>query len=388
MAISRAKFENIPINLVTAVPSIETYENIKKNKYSYSRLMKRFQNAELPKHEIIDLKKYKLLSKSWISSKTIEKVKEHVNLGDQVLFFINRRGFAPIVLCKNCLKVYSCPDCSINLVYHKEKKNLLCHYCGFKSSLNRKCEKNDNCEFVFSGPGVERIAEEVKKIFPNQNSIIFSSDTMNKKSSKNLLEKIVNNDIKILIGTQLISKGFHFPNLNCIVVIDIDLTSQGHDLRAAEKNLQLYHQLSGRAGRAGKPAKVYFQTYNLKSNLIKQITNEDPFIFLENELNLRKKNNLPPFERFISLILTSKNEKKLEKEAHLLREKLISKINAKVLGPINAPIYRVRKNFRNRLLIRSKKSFKIQNSLAKILKNYKLPSEIKLTVDVDPITFN
>jgi len=388
MAISRAKFENIPINLVTAVPSIETYENIKKNKYSYSRLMKRFQNAELPKHEIIDLKKYKLLSKSWISSKTIEKVKEHVNLGDQVLFFINRRGFAPIVLCKNCLKVYSCPDCSINLVYHKEKKNLLCHYCGFKSSLNRKCEKNDNCEFVFSGPGVERIAEEVKKIFPNQNSIIFSSDTMNKKSSKNLLEKIVNNDIKILIGTQLISKGFHFPNLNCIVVIDIDLTSQGHDLRAAEKNLQLYHQLSGRAGRAGKPAKVYFQTYNLKSNLIKQITNEDPFIFLENELNLRKKNNLPPFERFISLILTSKNEKKLEKEAHLLREKLISKINAKVLGPINAPIYRVRKNFRNRLLIRSKKSFKIQNSLAKILENYKLPSEIKLTVDVDPITFN
>ena len=388
MAISRAKFENIPINLVTAVPSIETYENIKKNKFSYSRLIKRFQNAELPKHEIIDLNKYKLPSKSWISPKTIEKVKEHINLGDQILFFINRRGFAPVALCKNCLKIYSCPNCSINLVYHKEKKNLLCHYCGFKSPLIKKCEKNERCEFIFSGPGVERIAEEVKRIFPDNSSIIFSSDTMNKKSSKNILEKIINNEIKILIGTQLISKGFHFPNLNCIVVIDTDLSSRGYDLRAAEKNIQLYHQLSGRAGRAGKPAKVYFQTYNLKSDLINQITNEDPFIFLESELNLRKKYNLPPFERFVSLILTSKDEKKLEKESYHLKEKLISRINGKILGPINAPIYRVRKNFRNRILIRTKKSYKIQNSLTKILKNYKLASGIKLTVDVDPITFN
>ena len=388
MAISRAKFENIPINLVTAVPSIETYENIKKNKFSYSRLIKRFKNADLPQHEIIDLNKYRLANNSWISSKTIDKVKEHLHNGDQVLFFINRRGFAPVALCKNCLKIYSCPNCSINLVYHKEKKNLLCHYCGFKSLLNKKCEKKDICEFIFSGPGVERIAEEVKNLFPKINSVIFSSDTMNKKSSNNILEKIINNQIKILVGTQLISKGFHFPNLNCIVVIDIDLTSQGHDLRTAEKNLQLYHQLSGRAGRDGKPAKVYFQTYNLKPNLINQITNKDPFIFLDNELNLRKKNNLPPFERFISLILTSKNEKKLEKESHLLKEILASKLNGKVLGPINAPIYRVRKNFRNRLLIRSKKSFKIQSSLSKILENYKLPTGIKLTVDVDPITFN
>ena len=388
MAISRAKFENIPINLVTAVPSIETYENIKKNKFSYSRLIKRFKNADLPQHEIIDLNKYRLANNSWISSKTIDKVKEHLHNGDQVLFFINRRGFAPVALCKNCLKIYSCPNCSINLVYHKEKKNLLCHYCGFKSLLNKKCEKKDICEFIFSGPGVERIAEEVKNLFPKINSVIFSSDTMNKKSSNNILEKIINNQIKILVGTQLISKGFHFPNLNCIVVIDIDLTSQGHDLRTAEKNLQLYHQLSGRAGRDGKPAKVYFQTYNLKPHLINQITNKDPFIFLDNELNLRKKNNLPPFERFISLILTSKNEKKLEKESYLLKEILASKLNGKVLGPINAPIYRVRKNFRNRLLIRSKKSFKIQSSLSKILENYKLPTGIKLTVDVDPITFN
>ena len=390
MAISRASFENIPIDLVSAVPSIETYENIKKKKYSFSRIIKRYKNAQLPEHQIIDLNKYKLNNQSWISSKTIEKVKYHLENGDQVLFFINRRGFSPYVFCKNCLKVYSCPHCSINLVYHKNKKKLLCHYCGFTSNLKRKCDRNisGSCKFTFSGPGVEKISEEVEKFFPNHKSLIFSSDTMNKKSSSNDLQKIINNEVKILIGTQLISKGYHFPNLNCIVVLDIDLSSLGHDLRGAEKNLQLYHQLSGRAGRAGKPAIVYFQTYNLKSDTISRLTNSDPFIFLENELQLRKKNNLPPFERFISLILTSKNEKKLENESYRLKRHLVKNLNGKILGPINAPIYKIRKNFRNRLLIRSKKTHKIQEPLALVLKKFEFSSGMKLTVDVDPISFN
>jgi primosomal protein N' (replication factor Y) len=390
MAISRASFENIPIDLVSAVPSIETYENIKKKKYSYSRIINRYKNAKLPEHQIIDLNKYKLNNQSWISSKTIEKVKYHLENGDQVLFFINRRGFSPYVFCKNCLKVYSCPHCSINLVYHKNKKKLLCHYCGFASNLKRKCDRNisGSCKFTFSGPGVEKISEEVKKFFPDHKSLIFSSDTMNKKSSSNDLQKIINNEVEILIGTQLISKGYHFPNLNCIVVLDIDLSSLGHDLRGAEKNLQLYHQLSGRAGRAGKPATVYFQTYNLKSDTISKLTNSDPFIFLENELQLRKKNNLPPFERFVSLILTSKNEKKLENESYRLKRHLVKNLNGKILGPINAPIYKIRKNFRNRLLIRSKKTHKIQESLGLALKKFEFSSGMKLTVDVDPISFN
>jgi primosomal protein N' (replication factor Y) len=256
--------------------------------------------------------------------------------------------------------------------------------------LKRKCDRNisGSCKFTFSGPGVEKISEEVKKFFPNHKSLIFSSDTMNKKSSSNDLQKIINNEVKILIGTQLISKGYHFPNLNCIVVLDIDLSSLGHDLRGAEKNLQLYHQLSGRAGRAGKPAIVYFQTYNLKSDTISRLTNSDPFIFLENELQLRKKNNLPPFERFISLILTSKNEKKLENESYRLKRHLVKNLNGKILGPINAPIYKIRKNFRNRLLIRSKKTHKIQEPLALVLKKFEFSSGMKLTVDVDPISFN
>ena len=242
MAISRSKHENIPINLVTAVPSIETYENIKNKKYNYSRLLNRYKGANLPKHHVIDLYQNQLATKSSISLKTLEKVKEHLNKKDQVLFFINRRGFAPYVLCKKCLNVFTCPKCSINLVFHKSKKILLCHYCGYNSKLNRDCKKGNICEFIFSGPGVEKIAEEVKNLFPNKKTIIFSSDTMNKASGKDKLDKIVSGEIDILVGTQLISKGFHFPNLNCIVVLDIDLTSQGHDLRSTEKNLQLYHQ--------------------------------------------------------------------------------------------------------------------------------------------------
>jgi len=390
MAISRASFENIPIILVSAVPSLETYENIKKKKYSYSRLINRYKDAKLPKYEIIDLKKYKLYNQSWISSKTLEKVKNHLQKGDQVLFFLNRRGFSPYVLCKNCHKVYSCPNCSINLVYHKNKKELLCHYCGHKKNLQRRCENNisGSCQFVFTGPGVEKVYEEVNTLLPGYKSLIFSSDTMNKKSSINILQKINNNEIQILIGTQLISKGFHFPKLNCIVVLDIDLSSLGYDLRGAEKNLQLYHQLSGRAGRAGGDATVYFQTYNFNSESIRQIVDQDPFNFLEKELDLRKKNNLPPYEQFISIILSSENQKILEQESNKLKNLLLNKISAKILGPVNAPIYRIKKKFRIRLLVRTKKSLRIQQPLYLVLKNFKLSKKIKLTVDVDPISFN
>jgi len=388
MAISRASFENIPINLITAVPSIETYKNIKKGKYNISKLDQRYLNASLPNYEIINLNNIKLEKQNWLSKEIIEKVNSHLKKKDQVLFFLNRRGFSPNVLCKKCLKSYTCPNCSINLVYHKNKNNLLCHYCGFKTALERNCQKEKNCEFIFSGPGVERISDEVKKNFPSKKIEIFSSDTMNNKDSKVKLEKIINNEVEILVGTQLISKGFHFPSLNCIVVVDIDLSSQGHDLRGAEKNLQLYHQLSGRAGRTGKSSTVYFQTYNTNTKMISDITNKNPDIFLDKELKIRKQNNLPPFQRFISLILTGENENKLEKEAFKFKVYLENKINGKILGPVSAPIFRLKKKYRVRLLIRGPKSLNLQNSLVTLIPKYKFSSGIKLSVDVDPISFN
>ena len=388
MAISRASFENIPINLITAVPSLETYENIRKKKYKISKLEKRYQDASFPNYEIIDLNKVKLEKQSWISNEVIQKVNTHLENKNQVLFFLNRRGFSPNVFCKKCLNTFSCPDCSINLVYHKNKDNLLCHYCGFKTSLSRNCIKDEKCNFIFSGPGVERISEEVKKKFPSKKIEIFSSDTMNKKDSKYKLDRIIKNETQILVGTQLISKGFHFPNLNCIVVVDIDLSSQGHDLRIAEKNLQLYHQLSGRAGRAGKPSTVYFQTYNTNSKMISDITNTNPNIFLDKEIEIRKQNNLPPFQRFIALILTGENENKLEKEALRFKSFIKNKIYGKILGPVSAPIFKLRKKYRIRLLIRGPKTLKMQNSLAIVIPKFKFLSGIKLSVDVDPINFN
>ncbi len=388
MAISRASFENIPINLITAVPSVETYENIQKGKYSISRLKQRYQDASLPNYEIINLNETKLEKQSWLSKKIIEKVNFHLEKNDQVLFFLNRRGFSPHVLCNKCFNSYSCPNCSINLVYHKNKNNLLCHYCGFKSSLKRNCIKDGKCEYIFSGPGVERIYDEVKKNFPSKNIEIFSSDTMNKKGSNIKLEKITNNEVQILVGTQLISKGFHFPSLNCIVVVDIDLSSQGHDLRGAEKNLQLYHQLSGRAGRTGKPATVYFQTYNANNKMISDLTNSNPDIFLERELDIRRQNKLPPFQRFISLILTGNEEIKLEKEAFNFKNIIKTKVEGRVLGPVSAPIFRLKRKFRMRILIRGSKSLRLQNSLNNIITKYKFPPGIKLSVDVDPINFN
>ena len=388
MAISRASFENIPINLITSIPSVETFNNILNKKYSTSILKKRYKNASLPKFEIIDLNLKKIPKKSWIASETIKKVSAHLEQGDQILFFLNRRGFAPFVICKKCHSKFLCPNCSVNINYHKSKNTLLCHYCGFKSSLNRKCNDNSSCDFIFCGPGVERIAEELKIQFPKKKISIFSSDTLKKKDSKIIIGKIENRKIDILVGTQLISKGFHFAKLNCIVVIDADFSSHGYDLRSAEKNIQLYHQLSGRAGRENIKSTIYFQTYTPKDEMFKNIANKNTHIFLNKEIELRKKNKLPPFYRFISFIVTGKKENETEIEALKLKKYLSKYLKQEILGPVNAPIFRINKKFRCRLLLRVPKKNIIQKQLNLCMDKIKLNAGIKLTVDVDPISFN
>ncbi len=389
MAISRASFENIPINLVSAVPSVETYNNIVSGKFFSSRIINRYKNAKLPEYELIDIKNEKKIKNNFISEYIIKKAHYHLKKNDQVLFFINRRGYSPFVICKTCLNHFICPNCSANLVYHKKIKKILCHYCDYKNTLINGCKNfNKKCDFIFSGPGVEKILDEVKIKFPNYKTMIFSSDTMNKKNSKEEIEKIVNNKTKILVGTQLISKGFHFPNLNCIIVLDIDFAARGFDLRSVEKTVQLYHQLSGRAGRDGKPSKVYFQTINKKNNMIDQIINPDPFVFLKKELDIRKRYKLPPFERFISIIISSSNAANCDKVAFNLTDFLKKNIKANILGPVNAPIYKIRGKYRNRILIRSHKNSKIQEQIKRVFSIFKFPPEIKLSVDVDPINFN
>ena len=389
MAISRGSFEKIPVLLITSIPSVETFNNIINKKYSISKLKKRYQDASMPNFEIINLNNKKISNKSWLANETIEKVNYHLQKGDQALFFLNRRGFAPFVICKKCYKKFLCPNCSVNLNYHKSKNFLLCHYCGYKTKLNKICKDNMPCEFIMCGPGVERIAEELEQKYPDKKIRIFSSDTLNKKkSSEDLIEKIENKKVDILVGTQLISKGFHFSKLNCIVVVDADFSSHGYDLRSAEKNIQLYHQLSGRAGREGLSSTIYFQTYTPNDETLLNISKKDPHKFLLNEIELRKRNKLPPFCRFISVIISGKKEKQAINEAIKVKNQITKDIKEEILGPVNAPIFKLNQKYRCRLLLRSKKNILIQKKLAKTLKKIKITPGIKLTVDVDPITFN
>ena len=250
MAIVRASFEKIPIHLVTSIPSLETFNNIQNKKFRHFKIYKRYADYPLPKTKIVNLN-LKKIKNSFVSDESIEIVKRFLEKGEQVLFFLNRRGYAPYLICKKCGYKHICSNCSLYLTFHKIKNKAICHHCSLEKVIENKCKLDGKCDFIMYGPGVEKIAEEVKLLFPDKKVIIFSSDTMNKASGKNILIKIISGEAHILVGTQLISKGFHFPNLNCIIVLDIDLTSQGHDLRSTEKNLQLYHQLSGRAGRAG-----------------------------------------------------------------------------------------------------------------------------------------
>ena len=389
MAITRASLENIPVNLVTSIPSVETYNNIINKKYYITKLTKRYKQASLPNIEIINLHNEVLNKNSWIANKTINKVNRYLNKGDQVLFFLNRRGYAPFVVCKKCGYKIQCPNCAINLNYHKKLKKLLCHYCGHKSPLSRNCKDDKKCDFLFCGPGVERIFSELKKIYPNKKIEIFSSDTLKKnKSTNNLLKEVEEKKIDILVGTQLLSKGFHFSKLNCIVVVDGDFSSHGYDLRSAEKNVQLYHQLSGRAGREGNMSTIFFQTYTPNDEVLLNISKNDPHAFLKKELLLRKEKKLPPFYRLISIIISGKNELLIMKFATHIKSKLPKINNVNILGPVLAPIIRLKKNYRCRLLIRYQKNLFIKKYLSHSLNKIKIIPGIKLEVDVDPINFS
>ena len=389
MAITRASLENIPINLVTSIPSVETYSNIVNKKYYITKIKKRYKEASLPNIEIINLNFEKLKKDSWIANKTIEKVNYYLNKGDQVLFFLNRRGYSPYVICKKCGYKFQCPNCSISLNFHKKLNKLLCHYCGYKSLLKRLCKNNDKCDFMFCGPGVERIFAELKKIYPQKKIEIFSSDTLEKNELTNLLlKKVENKKIDILIGTQLLSKGFHFPKLNCIVVVDGDFSSHGYDLRSAEKNIQLYHQLCGRAGREGNKSTIFFQTYTPDDDVLANISKNNPEVFLQKELLLRKQKKLPPFYRLISLIISGNNESLIMKHAINIKSKLPKINSVNILGPVPAPITKIRKKYRCRILIRYPKSLFIQKYLSASLNQIKIAQGIKLEVDVDPINFS
>ena len=387
MSILKASIENFPVLLISATPSVESYYNSKNNKYFYVSLNERYKNISLPKIEIIDLVKEPAEKGKFISNYLIPKIRKIIQEKNQVLFFLNRRGHSTYIMCYDCKKRLVCPNCSLGLIFHQSSKEAICHYCDYKTNLIQKCNNNKNCDFTFYGLGIERIFEEVQLLFPEQKIQIFSSDSIHNKDSEKIIKDIEDNNIPILVGTQLISKGFHFPSLNCIVVVNSDTNFLGSDIRASEKNFQLLQQLSGRAGREENKAVVFLQTNDSNNKILHSLSSSDPKVFYEEELAFRKKANLPPFSKLISVILSGINQFEVMKTAKQLKHSFSAQEKIKIFGPVTAPIFKIRGKYRVRLLLKYNLSIFPQKFIKDWLNINDIAKNIKLEVDVDPINF-
>tara|TARA_Y100000817_G_scaffold313292_1_gene309103 strand:+ start:843 stop:2792 length:1950 start_codon:yes stop_codon:yes gene_type:complete len=387
MAIARASFEKIPIHLISSIPSLETFNNIQNKKFRYFKILKRYNDYPLPQTKIINMN-LKKIKKNFVSDESIIHVKKFLEKKEQVLFFLNRRGYAPFLVCKKCGYKQICSNCSMYLTFHKNKNKAICHHCSEEKKISNKCKDGKTCEFIMYGPGVEKIYEEVCNIFPSNKVEIFSSDYMKKKEKINsLFKRISNNEVDILIGTQMISKGFNFPRLNCIVVIDADFSGRGYDLRTTEKNIQLYHQLSGRAGRFSSESLIIYQTLSPEDITLNELIKNNSEEILKKELSSRKKNLLPPFSRLIAIIVSA-NSKSLSLEGAREIKNHLKKIDEiEVMGPVDSPFLKIKKKYRSRLLVRFKEKSLKQKQISNLLNTLKISNKIKLTVDVDPVNF-
>ena len=389
MAIVRAQIAGSYAILASATPSLETMVNANSGRYELLRLPSRHAGAVLPKIEAIDMLKFPPKHGEWLSSGLVGKIKMTVERGEQVLLFLNRRGYAPLTLCRACGYRFRCSECTSWLVEHRGHSQLQCHQCGFKINTPTKCpECGEENSLTACGPGVERVAEEVKKLFPNNRTIIASSDNIDSpKASKNLISQIESRKVDIIIGTQLVAKGYHFPFLTLVGVIDADLSLQGGDLRAAEKTFQILYQVAGRAGRENRPGTVIIQTYMKAHPVISNIISGNRAAFFESELKARKSADLPPFGRLVALIVSGKIEYDVDKAAHTVGRAAPNYADMEVFGPAPAILSLLRGKHRRRFLIKVKKNKNIQQIIYKWLAALKLPSGIKVTIDIDPLSF-
>ena len=393
MAVVRAKISNIPIILCSATISIETKLNILEKKYEVVKLKERYGEAGLPEVKIIDLVETPPEKGMWLSEEVHNELKKTIESGNQALFFLNRRGFAPYVFCNSCYKKILCQNCDVGLVYHKKIDNLICHHCGYKSSLenNKKnCKEFEKkCDLFLYGPGVEKIYEEIKKKDKNLNIEILTSDVMQKKGKgETILRKFEREEINVIIGTQILAKGHHFPKLTLVVVVDADFGFIGGDLRAAEKTFQLLTQVSGRSGRSKLPGKVLIQSAMSDNLILKNIKEFDLNGFFLEELNIRKESGLPPFKKLCSLMLVSKNEKKLNDFCRKMKVNIEQSNEFEVLGPAPPFISYVRGKHRKRFIVRCSRNKNIQKFVSIWLKKLQIPFDLKISIDIDPYNFS
>lgn len=393
MAIWRAQLENCPILLASATPSLESEHNVKRGRFKAARLTQRFGQAQLPEMGVIDMRTDPPERNRWIAPSAVKAIEENMASGGQSLLFLNRRGYAPLTLCRSCGERVNCPDCASWLVEHRLQGRLTCHHCGFNVKNDIDCP---SCEeegaLVPCGPGVERLYEEVSATFPDADIRIASSDTLaDTEALDQFLAEAESGAIDIIIGTQVMAKGQHFPDLSLVVAVDADLRLAGGDPRAAEKTFQLMSQVAGRAGREERPGKVLLQTYQPEDETLAAIVAQDREMFLEQELGRREEAGLPPFGRLASVIISDTDPRRLDDFCQALaRNRPQSQGGADgfdIFGPAPAPIALLRGRHRRRFLVRSGRQVHIQKLLRAWLSTVKPGGKIRLTVDIDPYTF-
>ncbi len=391
MAVVRASLGKFPVVLASATPSIESHVNARTGRYRHVVLPGRFHGTELPEITAIDLRKQQPDKGRWLAPTLVEAVTETMARGQQSLLFLNRRGYAPLTLCRSCGHRIECPQCTAWLVEHRFRGRLHCHHCGFSLAMPEKCPKcGEPGALVACGPGVERVAEEVAERWPEAKVELLSSDLIpGLEEMRAVIKRIEEGAAQIIIGTQLVAKGHHFPDLATVGIVDGDLgLAQGADPRAGERTFQLLHQVTGRAGRAFARGRGFIQTHMPENPVMAAIICGDREAFLVREIETRQRGLLPPYGRLAAVVISARDKDLAANMARVIAKAAPASERIEVLGPAEAPIAVVRGRHRWRLLVKAPRDIDVQAFLRAWSDNLpKLPSDLRVSLDVDPYSF-
>ena len=366
----------------SATPSFETYYYAQNGQIKLLELNERYNGASLPEVEVVNLEN----EKGYISKILLENIKDTISRGEQVILILNRKSHSIQVKCYDCNEKLKCPRCSVNLQYYKQTNKLKCSHCEYSTNMYKKCPNCESDKFNFLGMGTEKLEEELDELFGKENILRMDSTTMKtNKLLKKAYTDFINQKYQILVGTQIVAKGFHFPNVTLVGVINSDQILQFSDFRAGEKTFQLVTQAAGRSGRGDKKGKVIIQTYNSDSNLIESIKNSDFKRYYEEDMALRELVKLPPFVKYIKIIVSSKNEEKSKRKILDIYALVYDKFNY-VSHPDKANIYKLNDDYRNVIYIKTNNKEMMKNrSLLKSIKDQS-NSSIRVLIDVDPLS--
>jgi primosomal protein N' (replication factor Y) len=389
VSVMRARFEGVPVILASATPALESLHMVSQGIYAKLDLPSRFGGASLPKVHLINLTEEKPGSQHWLAGPLIDALRDRLEKGEQSLLFLNRRGYAPLTLCRNCGHRFKCPSCSAWLVEHRLSSRLACHHCGFETRVPEACpECGESDCLVACGPGVERIADEVCELFPQARIAVATSDTLNTPDrAAAFIAQAESKAIDIIIGTQLVTKGFHFPDLTLVGVVDADLGLEGGDLRAGERTYSQIAQVAGRAGRGAKPGEVLIQTRHPDAPVIAALADGNRDAFYAAETAARRDAGAPPFGRWAAIILSSEDEKEARQAAAQLGDVRPRLADVQILGPAPAPLALLRGRYRYRFLVNAKRSANLQAILRDWIGSVNFAPGVRVGVDVDPYSF-